>query len=152
MSNLEFSELLGNYGEFVGAIAIVVTLVYLAIQLRQNTASVRANAYQSWVATNVDINVALSNPGQSLMALKGNLDPRELTEESAVSYLMIHLSEMNRIATLLRTPGVRQMWDAGAKSQLSPKFVETLESIESTATYAHWDSQRGFYSLDELGS
>ena len=40
MSTLEFSQLLGNYGEFIGAIAIVVTLIHLAVQLRQNTASV----------------------------------------------------------------------------------------------------------------
>ena len=38
MSTLEYSQLLGNYGEFVGAIAIVVTLIYLAVQLKQNTA------------------------------------------------------------------------------------------------------------------
>ena len=36
MSTLEFSQLLGSYGEFVGAIAIVVTLIYLAVQLKQN--------------------------------------------------------------------------------------------------------------------
>lgn len=41
MSNLEFSQLLGNYGEFVGAIAIVVTLIYLAVQIRQNTQQMR---------------------------------------------------------------------------------------------------------------
>ena len=35
MTTLEFSQLLGNYGEFVGAIAIVVTLVYLAMQVKQ---------------------------------------------------------------------------------------------------------------------
>ena len=29
MSNLEFSQLLSNYGEFVGAVVIVVTLGYL---------------------------------------------------------------------------------------------------------------------------
>ena len=32
MSTLEFSQLLGNYGEFVGAIAIVITLIYLVVQ------------------------------------------------------------------------------------------------------------------------
>ncbi len=32
MSTLEFSQLLGNYGEFVGAIGVVVTLMYLVIQ------------------------------------------------------------------------------------------------------------------------
>ena len=39
MSTLEISQLLGNYGEFVGAIAIVVTLIYLAVQIRQNTSA-----------------------------------------------------------------------------------------------------------------
>lgn len=47
MSALEFSQLLGNYGEFVGAIAIVITLFYLAIQVRQNTRMMRASIRQA---------------------------------------------------------------------------------------------------------
>ena len=47
MSALELSQLLGNYGEFVGAIAIVITLIYLAIQVRQNTRMMRANVRQA---------------------------------------------------------------------------------------------------------
>ncbi len=47
MSALELSQLLGNYGEFVGAIAIVITLVYLAIQVRQNTHMMRASIRQA---------------------------------------------------------------------------------------------------------
>jgi len=47
MTALEFSQLLGNYGEFVGAIAIVVTLVYLATQIRQNTLMMRASIRQA---------------------------------------------------------------------------------------------------------
>lgn len=39
MDHQAFAQLLGNYGEFVGAIAVVVTLVYLALQIRQNTRS-----------------------------------------------------------------------------------------------------------------
>jgi hypothetical protein len=35
---------LGNIGEFVGAIGVVATLIYLTIQIRQNTASVRTAA------------------------------------------------------------------------------------------------------------
>ena len=34
---------LGALGEFVGAIAVVVTLIYLTLQLRQNTNAVEAN-------------------------------------------------------------------------------------------------------------
>ncbi len=34
---------LGNLGEFVGAIAVLVTLVYLALNIRQNTAQLSQN-------------------------------------------------------------------------------------------------------------
>ena len=37
MDHRAIAQLLGNYGEFVGAIAVVVTLIYLAIQIRTNT-------------------------------------------------------------------------------------------------------------------
>jgi len=42
MSSLELSELLGNYGELIGAIAVVATLVYLSVQIRANTKSTRS--------------------------------------------------------------------------------------------------------------
>ena len=47
MDHLTFAQLLGNYGEFVGAIAVVVTLVYLAQQLRQNTAALKSGTWQA---------------------------------------------------------------------------------------------------------
>ena len=37
---------LGNIGEFIAAVAVVVSLIYLAAQIRQNTKSVRAAALQ----------------------------------------------------------------------------------------------------------
>ena len=40
---------LGNIGEFVGAIGVVVSLVYLAQQMKQYTRSVRAASYNSMV-------------------------------------------------------------------------------------------------------
>ena len=43
MSWLEPTALLGNLGEFVGALAVVATLIYLAIQVRYAKASLDAN-------------------------------------------------------------------------------------------------------------
>jgi hypothetical protein len=104
------------------------------------------------------------------MILDGNMDPTSLTDESAGGYLMIHLAmfqmgqatdylyrsgsldrelweaEVNRLASLLQAPGVRQMWEAGARSQLAPGFVSLLEDRKPSATYVDWDPQRGFYS------
>ncbi len=39
----------GAIGEIVGGIAVVVTLIYLAAQIRQNTRAVRANTFQGVV-------------------------------------------------------------------------------------------------------
>ena len=38
---------LGSLGEFVGALGVVVSLVYLARQMQQNTTSVRAASFNS---------------------------------------------------------------------------------------------------------
>jgi hypothetical protein len=50
-------EDLGNIGDFVGGIAVILTLIYLAIQIRQNTAQiaqngkiVKASAHQDYTA------------------------------------------------------------------------------------------------------
>ena len=37
-------DALGNIGDFLGGMGVVVTLVYLAAQIRQNTKQLRANA------------------------------------------------------------------------------------------------------------
>lgn len=47
MDHQAFAQLLGNYGEFLGAIAVVVTLGYLAAQIRQNTRASYASAQQT---------------------------------------------------------------------------------------------------------
>ncbi len=59
MDHQAFAELLGNYGEFVGAIGVVVTLGYLAVQTRQNTKTGRAQSRQilldQWSSSNWDL-------------------------------------------------------------------------------------------------
>jgi hypothetical protein len=42
-------EILGNLGDFIGGIAVVVTLIYLAIQVRQNTIALRTASRQEIV-------------------------------------------------------------------------------------------------------
>jgi hypothetical protein len=44
MDHQAFAQLLGNYGEFVGAIAVVATLGYLSVQIRQNTIAMQSSA------------------------------------------------------------------------------------------------------------
>jgi len=43
MDLLSTAQLLGNFGEFVGAVAVVATLGYLAFEIRHNTRATRAS-------------------------------------------------------------------------------------------------------------
>ena len=59
MNLLDTAQLLGNFGEFVGAIGVVVTLVYLSVQIRQSTIASRAQSRQTlldqWSSSNWDL-------------------------------------------------------------------------------------------------
>ena len=43
MTLMETAQVLGNFGEFVGAIAVVATLLYLAVQVRHSKEALDAN-------------------------------------------------------------------------------------------------------------
>lgn len=43
-------DTLGNLGDFVGGIAVVITLIYLAVQVRQNTSALKAASWQEVVS------------------------------------------------------------------------------------------------------
>ncbi|MFK8048064.1 MAG: hypothetical protein AB8B81_06510 [Halioglobus sp.] len=43
-------DTLGNLGDFIGGIAVVITLIYLAVQVRQNTLALKAASWQEVVA------------------------------------------------------------------------------------------------------
>ncbi len=45
MSVLELSQLLGNYGELIGAIAVLITLIYLAKQIQHSTEVSKVTSY-----------------------------------------------------------------------------------------------------------
>jgi hypothetical protein len=46
---------LGNIGDFIGGIAVVVSLIYLAFQIRRNTLSIQASTIQSATEASTEI-------------------------------------------------------------------------------------------------
>ena len=59
MDHQAIAQLLGNYGEFVGAIAVVVTLGYLAAQVRQNSKSLDASTSQELLGQINSLNISM---------------------------------------------------------------------------------------------
>ncbi len=154
MSSLgEWAQFLGGVGEFVGAIAVVVTLIYLTRQMRQNTAGLRASAYQTWVAaTTAHLGVSQSSAALGRTILQGLDKPAALGEDNWLQFAFwchqfvliaegtFHLhqegiisdsvfeKELQRTAAFLESPGGSQWWEAGARTQFSDEFVGALEN------------------------
>jgi hypothetical protein len=157
----------------MGNAAVVAGLILVAVQIRQNTAGIRGTAYQTWVAAITDFNMNLATqPDLSNTILQGHFDPKRLDEESSVQYLMAMLgfmqvaqatyylhkdgsiddglwdAELQRVAAHLALfPGVRQLWDAGLRTQLSPDFVAVAEAAAFRGAGVIWKEGEGFVSL-----
>lgn len=160
--------------EILGALVVTASLLYLSMQVRQNSKQLESQSYQAWVASNLQINMSMADPELSAIVAKGNFDSANLDENSYVAYAMSHLAmmqmaqaadylyrsgsldrelwegEINRAAGILAMPGVRQWWDAGGNTQLTEGFVKRLESTQSNIAYWTWDSDRGFYRTEDI--
>jgi len=68
-------EAIAAVSEFVGAFAVVVSLIYLSIQIKGNTESARTSTYQSVVSEFGALNRAMaSTPGLSMLFIRGMED------------------------------------------------------------------------------
>ena len=55
MDHQAFAQLLGNYGEFLGSIAVFATLVYLAVQVRNTKSELRRSISQERAAASIQL-------------------------------------------------------------------------------------------------
>ena len=140
---------LGALGELVGAVAVVVTLIYLTTQLRQNTRAVRAASLQA-LDKRVTDNIALfaASPENAALMERGRLAHETLSEdEQAHFFLMIsaffcsmdsffwsHRSkvlpqelwarEQEILKVWANTPGGRIAWQGAFVSKPFREYVE----------------------------
>ena len=84
MTNLES---LASLGEIVGAIAVVVSLVYLAVQVRQSTRAQRIENSSRILDRTAAMQGALSrDPAMSVLFSKGISDPSNLTPQERIQF------------------------------------------------------------------
>ena len=90
-------EALGNLGDFVGGLAVVVTLIYLAAQVRQNTVQLRRSAQLEHVDARGTTFEAfsrfrtqvISNPDVAELYYKGSVDPGSLDPVERLRFNML---------------------------------------------------------------
>ena len=100
MDHAEFAQLLGNYGEFIGALAVVGTLIYLAVQIREARRAIIAQSYQfrSDAVSDLQIQIAQSEPIlESLERLNSISTATELSETDFRRSYLVHRAIMNQL-------------------------------------------------------
>ncbi len=151
-------EDLGNVGEFVGALAVVASLIYLAVQLRQSTKQMVENgeearlaALERAVQTASQFRFAMiRDAGVADIWLRGSRDLTDLNEQEALRFYLL-VSDLlfnhetyfmrcqltdperwppwrNALRRLLVFPGFQEMLKV-IEPDLQPAFAEEMGHI-----------------------
>ena len=152
MDHQAFAQLLGNYGEFVGSIAVLATLIYLAFQIRQNTAQLASASLQAmadrmenkllFVAGNrlfAEQAVRLLEEPESLTPAEMNqhamyfacwvADLEEAYRQSIIGNIPTSalLSRIEVLKPSLDVPFLHEIWVQNIRPNLDPAFVQWVD-------------------------
>ena len=119
MDHQAFAQLLGNYGEFVGAIAVVATLGYLAVQLRQNALTSKSE-FLLQIQSEWNRQEESLSGNERLLRLRALCRQPELPSDLSVEdqeLLRLHVNSMvNTYASVVMAYNNRQMDDSMYKA------------------------------------
>ncbi len=134
---------LGSLGEFVGALGVVISLIYLARQMNQNTTSIRAASFNSMTENSIRIlEHAFRDAAFAEFLHCAEQDPARLTANERVrwdAYMTAVYRHFGNLVYQYRV-GVldQQMW-------LS--YRKTLQNHLRTSSWRSWFEQnKGLFS------
>jgi len=125
--------------ETVGAVAVVVTIAYLAVQIRQNTKAVRSAAAQQLLEGIAELNQFLgSDPEVTDLWWRGTADPQSLSEQEWRRFIHVASPMIRRMELMFlnRRRGFveAEIWEAMANN---------MEHWFSTPGMQRWFSEFG---------
>ncbi len=134
---------LGSLGEFVGALGVVISLIYLAQQMRQNTTSVRAASFNSMTENSIRLLEYAIRDGDFTDFLHraesnpSTLSPNEMVRWNA--YMTAVYRHFGNLVYQYRVGALdRQMWQS---------YRDTLKQHLSTPSWRAWfEENRAMFS------
>ena len=155
-------EAIGAVGEIIGAIAVVVSIVYLSTQIRSNTRATKASAgfeaAHSWASTN-EVVLGL-DPGfkaKTIESYSPNSTWNDFTPEERLDISILHRTLFQKLegqyymlkygfldegiwakrskwaASLISLPFYKEWWEQEKKQHIfSDEFTQVIEAIEGT--------------------
>ncbi len=97
MTLMDTAQLLGNFGEFFGDIAVVATLTYLAVQVRHGAEASRLDGQARVLEMANQALILRTTPAASRIWLTGLATPGELTLEEKNSFYNMLLIQANAV-------------------------------------------------------
>ena len=149
-------EAIGAVGDVLGAIGVIVTLAYLAVQMRINTIALRNETLRDSMQMVIDsYSTVIAHEDIAALYLKGMEDFEAL---SAIEQIRFHYVCCQRlhaasvtfslriaagkddvgfvetqlepwIGRMMQRRGFRQWWDARGHATMTPEFVAFAESV-----------------------
>ena len=90
-------DAIGAIGTFISAIAVIISLIYLAVQTKQNTRAMKSASFHQVRVSFSDIPLAIAQDSELVSILaRVNSDPDSLTKEEVIRYEMILLTIIRR--------------------------------------------------------
>lgn len=77
---------LGNLGEFTAAVAVLISLIYLAVQIRQNTRWVKIQIFESIISKLIDWHGRTQDEGLARLYLEGRKGFESLNGEDQLRF------------------------------------------------------------------
>ena len=95
-------DAIGAIGEILGALAVVATVGYLAVQIRQNTRSTTTSIYESAMNGYVELNRTMLEADINAICFKAIADPESLSELELFQYHTFHRMWLAHVYKLFR--------------------------------------------------
>ena len=137
-------EELGNLGEFLGAIGVIVTLIYLTVQLRQNTRAIRAQTVDDVTRSLRDFLLVLAqSPELARIEAKAQQEGLSALEPNEESQLRGYLSAM-----FYTYENAYDQWQLATISEAQwSRYRALLVQVLQRFRYARefWDGWKSFY-------
>jgi len=128
-------DAIGAIGELVGALAVIVTLIYLAIQLRSNAAASRASVAQA-LADSINSSNLLTAENEGLARIYRvgkEEDWDSLTDDEKYRWGRLATAVCRSLEAVLTHDRLGQ-----ADSQSVELAKETIKSLFATEAYRRW--------------
>jgi len=135
-----------NLAGIIGNFAIIVSLVFVGLQISDTTREMRAStAYNATVALQTWYNEVGTNQQAAEVFRKGMNDPASLSKEEAMQFIMCIHSVMLAYQNVYFA-GVEGTLDAA----MYKAMTSTLEAAVPTPGFAWYWQQRAGYMTDEF--